>query len=322
MWDPFANPDSIDRIAEAVQKAPSAFNVQPWSLRICADDRIELRANLGQHDKVNRGRWDRWLNSKGTNYPDPLAREFAISCGAALFNLRLAIRVAGHDLSVHLLPDLERDSTLLASVEIDTKQIKKPARWEQDLYEAIGRHHTIRWPYIIPAPMPVIADMEHAANAASQGRSQLRLLSRKEAKEWIRVVAATDQDLASAPVSPRAKLYQDQRRRWTGKSSGKVGVPADNFGPTPKRRWLIWRYPLTRNDFWLGEKRRFERKPQLMALSTADDRPLDWLLCRPSAAVRHPDRNPVFGVGSVWPGRAVRRAVQVRCAGATSPPEA
>ena len=49
-------------------------------------------------------------------YPDPLAREFAISCGAALFNLRLAIRVAGHDLNVWLLPERTPGSTRLASV--------------------------------------------------------------------------------------------------------------------------------------------------------------------------------------------------------------
>ncbi len=48
---------------------------------------------------------------------DPLAREFAISCGAALYNLRLAIRVAGHDLAVRLPPHPLRDPTLLAWVE-------------------------------------------------------------------------------------------------------------------------------------------------------------------------------------------------------------
>ncbi len=49
-------------------------------------------------------------------------------------------------------------------------------------------------------------------------------------------------------------------------------VPAANYGPPPKNR-----YPPTRKDFWLGNEQRFERKPQLMALSTDDDQPLDWL---------------------------------------------
>ncbi len=47
--------------------------------------------------------------------------------------------------------------------------------------------------------------------------------------------------------------------------------PAD-YGPPPDSP----RYPPTRKDFWLGKKQRFER-PQLMALSTGDDTPVDWL---------------------------------------------
>src|SRR5450756_2810373 len=56
------------------------------------------------------------------------AREVVISCGAALYNLRLAIAVAGRSPSVWLLPGPDRESgllttvtaerTLLASVEV------------------------------------------------------------------------------------------------------------------------------------------------------------------------------------------------------------
>jgi nitroreductase len=248
MWEPFAEAASIERIAETVQQAPSVFNTQPWSFRIVGADRIELRANLGERDRVNRGRWDRWLKSD-MPHPDPLAREFAISCGAALFNLRLAIRVAAHDLAVWLLPDLERDSTLLASVEIVTGRIKKPTLEEQELFEAIWRRHTNRRPYI-PAPLPIIVAMEGAA--AREG-AWLRLLHDREARSWMHLAAKADYDPAFSPPFPNRVS------------------PAD-YGPTPKNR-----YPRTRKDFWLDEKRRFERKPQLMALSTDDDQPLDWL---------------------------------------------
>jgi hypothetical protein len=274
MWEPFADAASIQRIAETVQKAPSVFNTQPWSLRIVGADRIELRANLGERDGIDRGHWDRWLGSDA-HHPDPLAREFAISCGAALFNLRLAIRVAAHELAVWLLPDPERDSALLASVEIVTGRIKKPTIEEQELFEAIWRRHTNRWPYtMIPAPLPIIVAMEGAA--AREG-AWLRLLHAREARSWMRLVAVADDRLASSqPVSlntsERETLYQEQRERWT-EENGEAGVHAANFGPPPKNR-----YPRTRSDFWRDdEKRRFERKPQLMALSTDDDQPLDWL---------------------------------------------
>jgi hypothetical protein len=270
MWEPFADAASIERIAETVQKAPSVFNTQPWSLRIVGADRMELRANLGERDGVDRGHWDRWLRSD-IDRPDPFAREFAISCGAALFNLRLAIRVAGHDLALWLLPDPEHDSALLASVEIVTGRVKKPTLEEQELFEAIWRRHTNRWPYtIIPAPLPIIVAMEGAA--AREG-AWLRLLHAREARSWMRLVAdgrpASFQP-ASLNTSERQTLYQEQRERWTG---NEVGVPVEDFGPPPKNR-----YPRTRDDFWSdAEKRRFERKPQLMALSTDDDQPLDWL---------------------------------------------
>ena len=133
-----------------------------------------MRANLGKRDACGSGALGPWLSADGTPHPDPLAREFAISCGAALFNLRLAIRVAGHDLAVWLLPDPEHDSALLASVEIVTGRIKKPTIAEQELYEAIWRRHTNRWPYtIVPVPLPIIVDMEHAAGEED---ASLRLL--------------------------------------------------------------------------------------------------------------------------------------------------
>jgi hypothetical protein len=138
MWKP-----DTKRIAETVESAPSIFNSKPWWLDPVAEDRIDLHAKL---DGVDRQRWDQWVGRRGIQHPEWLihhpqwlAREIAISCGAALYNLRLAIRVAGHDLTVWLVPDPERDTTLLASVEIVTGRIKKPTIAEQELYEAIWR---------------------------------------------------------------------------------------------------------------------------------------------------------------------------------------
>jgi hypothetical protein len=274
MWEPFADDVSIERIADAVQQAPSVFNVQPWSFRICAADRIELRANLGKRDGVDRGPWDRWLNADGAHHPDPLAREFVISCGTALYNLRLAIRVAGHDLTVWPLPNPRHDSTLLASVEIVSGRIKKPTLDEQELYQAIWQRHTNRWPYtIVPAPLPIIVAMEHAA--AAEG-AWLRLLNPHQAKKWMRVADKVDRYMEShPPSSSRDALYRQQRGRWAGRENSDFGVPSANFGPSPKNDRP---HPRTRKDFWLRNvKRPFEHEPQLMALSTGDDGPLDWL---------------------------------------------
>ena len=174
--DVFAN---IPRIADAVENAPSVFNTRPWRLRSRAADRIELRlANLAN---VDRGG----------------IREDVISCGAALFNLRLAIRVTGHDLTVWLLPDPRRDSALLASVEIVTGRFNESTIEEQDLYEAIWQSHTNRGPYMnIPAPKPIILAMEAAA---TQEGASLRSLNNRQARKWMRLAAEADRDPAFQP---------------------------------------------------------------------------------------------------------------------------
>jgi hypothetical protein len=60
---------------------------------------------------------------------DPLSRELAISCGAALYNLRLAFRVMGHDVAVWLLPD---------AVEKDTGYVAELNRWTRDRNPGAG----------------------------------------------------------------------------------------------------------------------------------------------------------------------------------------
>ena len=188
------NPSAdIVRIAEAVENAPSVLNIRPWSLSFSAADRIELRlpANWGSGDKAR-------------------TREYVISSGAALFNLRLAIRVAGHDMAVWLLPDPVHDAALLASVEVMTGRIKGPTGEEQELYEAIWRHRTNRSPNrLLPAPLPILVAMEHAA--AKEG-AWLRLLHPRMSRKWMRLAADADSDPAfQAPFPNR--------------------VPAVNYGP-------------------------------------------------------------------------------------------
>ena len=227
------------RLRDEAQRAPSVFNNRPWYFEYRPPDHIYL-----------------WLRAVGGPLPldKARAREYVISCGAALFNLRLAIRVVGHDLVVWLLPertyaDPRNPPALLASVEIVTERVKKAGTGEQALYAAIQQRHTNREPYrILPAPLPILTTMEDAA--ADEG-AYLRLLHPREARRWMRRAAKVDK--AFIPPFPNS-------------------VPPADYGPPPKNR-----YPRTRKDFWNGEKRRFERIPQLMALSTDDDTTVDWL---------------------------------------------
>lgn len=78
-------------IVSAAQWAPSMRGIQPW--RVSRDgSRITLRADMDRRPDL----------------ADPDGREMLISCGAALFTLRLAARMLGYEPEVELLPDPDR----------------------------------------------------------------------------------------------------------------------------------------------------------------------------------------------------------------------
>src|SRR5690606_15823293 len=78
--------------------APSGHNTQPWLFRLI-NDGVELFAD----------------RTRALPIVDPQDRELTISCGAALCQLRLAIRHFGFTDVVELLPDA-RQAHLLARV--------------------------------------------------------------------------------------------------------------------------------------------------------------------------------------------------------------
>lgn len=237
------------RLLQVMERAPSILNQRPWQLKVVSDSRAELYS-----------------------VPDPilgklLPREVVISCGAALYNLRLAIQAAGREPTVSPLlgiglrfdPDLlttvTAQPTLLASVEVIPGRPARPSLAEQERYEAIWLRRTDRWPYRqMPVPPPILVEME---NAAARERGWLRVLSGRQRRQVLRAVKRANKD-------PLLNTLSQLNR-----------VPLANYGPTPEDE-----VPMTRPDFWRNDMfARFEnlRHAQLMALSTDDDRPLDWL---------------------------------------------
>lgn len=257
MPSPFATNASLFRFIRAAQAAPSVHNTQPWSFWVRADDRIELRAN-----------WKRYLA-----VADPRARELTISCGAALFNLRIALRAAGYEPVVWLVPDPNNDPDLLACVEAAANKTPRPAASEQRLYDAIPQRHTNRGPFTGPAvPMNIITELGHAAR---REQAYLRLLHPRAARTMLRAVAKADRELAAD------QAYVQELRQWTGDATPSYGVPAAAFGPLP-RKPLPGRMPAPVRDLGLGRPgirpvERFEKRARLLVLSTEHDRPQDWL---------------------------------------------
>jgi len=110
-------------VAQAA-RAPSIHNTQPWRFRW--DGRaFELRADT----------------HRGLSAADPEGRELVLSCGAALFNLRLALRKLGFTSSLRLLPSGE-DPRLLARVTVEPG-LPADVRTRR-MYAALTRRHTHR----------------------------------------------------------------------------------------------------------------------------------------------------------------------------------
>jgi nitroreductase len=260
MLNPFADDDSLFQVIRIAQMAPSVHNTQPWVFWIRADDRLELRAMVSGGAGPDLLGVDRRLL-----VADPLSRELAISCGAALYNLRLAFRVMGHDVAVWLIPDEVNDSSLLASVEIVTGRTHRPTVKEQKLYSAIPRRHTNRSPFADRTVPPTVqAAMKRAA---FREEGWLRSLDRTQASKWVCAAAGADMKLE------RDTGYVAELKRWTRDRDVGSGIPAAAVGV----RGTTGDAPV--RDYGIGDRplERFERHPQLLALSTDSDQPIDWL---------------------------------------------
>ena len=260
MLRPFADDDSLFQVIRIAQLAPSVHNTQPWVFWIRADDRMELRASVSGPAGPDLLGPDRRLLAA-----DPLSRELAISCGAALYNLRLAFRVMGHDVAVWLLPDLANDSSLLASIEIVTGRIQRPTVKEQKLYSTIPQRHTNRSPFTDEAIHPPV--MQAMKRAAYLEEGWLRTLDRTQADKWVRAATRADMKLEEDTG------YVAELRRWTRDRKAGAGVPTAAVGAFGTRGDAPVR------DYGLDARpgERFERHPQLLALSTDGDQPVDWL---------------------------------------------
>jgi hypothetical protein len=242
--------DQVRYVVAAAGAAPSINNSQPW--RICLRGaELELCA----------------APERALPAADPAARGLYISCGAALYNARLAIRSKALDPAVQLLPHPDYPFDVLAVLRATAGRL--PRRAEREQCDCIWQRHTDRDPYSgTQIPAATVRRLRRAA-AAEGGR--LRMLSRAEGVAALALTAEAGQQLA------HDELHQAELRRWiaTGRDEG---IPAAALphradrAPSPVRDTdLIAAAPGDR------ERRSYEAFPQLAVLTTAADEPADWL---------------------------------------------
>ncbi len=234
-------------------RAPSLHNTQPWRFRAGAYG-VELIADPSR------------------NLPciDAAGRELLVSCGAALFGLRLAVREAGYLPLVCLLPD-SAEPTLLARVQVGGPAPMTSS--ELHLLRAVPHRHTHRGAF---DPEPVAAALLAGLqkDAAEEGATLCYVDQPDHYQQLAAMVAAAAQQ-QEADAAALAEM-----RSWTRPSgdTARDGVPARAF-PAPGRPQAG---RLAQRDFDLGrgfglvENDAGPPSATAVLITTADG-PADWL---------------------------------------------
>jgi hypothetical protein len=243
--------DQAGYLISMAARAPSVHNTQPWRFKV-APEAIELYADTSRKLRA-----------------DPLGREMLISCGAAVFGLRLAVRSLGYLPVVELLPEPAR-LRLLARVRPGRAAVMTAA--ERTMLEAVPHRHTHRGPFE-PGPLPgrLLAGLQH--DAVAEGAT----LALADQHALGKLVAIT------GPATRARDCYGENRaelRRWTRKADdpARDGVPAHAFAGRPAGRPGRMR----QRDFDLGRGVGLltgggSPPPATAVLLTPGDVRMDWL---------------------------------------------
>ncbi len=246
-------PDLIAALVARAARAPSVHNTQPWRFR-ATPQWLELRAD----------------HARDLPRTDPGRREELISCGAALYGLRLAIREIGYRPAVRLLPDPARPD-LLALVRLGAAAPATAA--ELRLLATLPRRHTHRGAFSSePVSASLLAGLHRDAMAE---RAALVTIT-----EPLRFQQLADLVAAADRAQHRDVGIRREARRWTRQpgSPARDGVPGYAF-PRPHQPAAGH---LAQRDFDLGRgigmlDGRGARPAATAVLITAADDPADWL---------------------------------------------
>jgi hypothetical protein len=250
---------TLEKLISAAVAAPSLHNTQPWRYRLDpGTSTIEVRA----------------ATERALRQTDPVGRALHVSVGAALFNLRVAVAHFGWEPVVRLLPR-PAEPDLLASVRLAGPPTGGE-RYRTDLYDAVWRRHSGRFPFSSrPLPPELLAEITEAARAEG---ALLHLPGPAETRRILQLTAEAERRGATDPAR------REESRSWVRESTpdglpGAALGPQDATGHLPVRDFSALR-PVNQQP-----SAPFERHPVIAVLSTPHDRRADWL--RTGQALEH-----------------------------------
>jgi len=204
---PITDHDILFTAVEAATCAPSIHNTQPWRFALHADT-LDVFADE-----------KRWLPATDIN-----GRELTISCGAAVYFARLALRGLSREVAVSLLPD-PADPNHLARITMTGR--RAPTDAERALIRAIPIRYTDRGVYE-ERPVPEGFVNELRDGVAAEGA-------------WLRPIESADDTVATAVLLAHADDVQQTDPRYVAElirwsrydRSASDGIPRQAVSSTP-----------------------------------------------------------------------------------------
>ena len=233
-------------------RAPSVHNTQPWRFTVVGDA-IELHADASRRLTV-----------------DPDGREMIVSCGAALYGLRLAARSLGYLPEVGLLPSPGGRRPLARVRLVPAAPMTAD---ERKMLAAVPHRHTHRGPFEA-GPLPAGLFERLWDDARAEGAMLSGIGPGAVREELLADLAAAGRE---RDLDPRSRA----ETRWWSRDPGSTardGVPAHAFPASPARPGGR----LPQRDFDLGRGLGLlpaggPAAPVTAVLSTSGDSEADWL---------------------------------------------
>lgn len=235
--------------------APSGHNTQPWMFRV-AGGGIEMYAD----------------RRRALAVVDPGDRELVMSCGTALFHLRVAMRHFGYKPLVTLLPDTERHD-LMARVQMGPAY--EPNLSDHRLFMAIKKRRTNRQPFDDrPVPSPELSRLVEAAR--EEGAVLHVLRDERQKNALAELIAEGDRRQGRDP------RFRRELAAWvhTSRAHSRDGLPSSALGFGDLLGYA-GPFIVRTFDWGRGQAARDQQlaqgSPVLLVLSTEDDTEAAWL---------------------------------------------